>query len=99
MSLSAQHVPLSRLADLLSGALRAPVVDMTGLTGRYDFAIDLMAYIPMDADGKPAAGVENDVAGIVSNALQEQLGLKLEAKKTAVETIVVDRAEKTPSAN
>jgi uncharacterized protein (TIGR03435 family) len=99
MSLSAQHVPLSRLADLLSGALRAPVVDMTGLTGRYDFAIDLMAYIPMDADGKPAAGVENDVAGIVSNALQEQLGLKLEAKKTAVETIVVDKAEKTPTAN
>lgn len=99
MSLSAQHVPVSRLIDLLSGALRAPVVDMTGLTGRYDFAIDLMSYIPMDADGKPAAGVENDIAAIVSNALQEQLGLKLEFKKLAVDTIVVGKAEKTPTAN
>jgi uncharacterized protein (TIGR03435 family) len=29
---------------------RAPVVDMTGLTGRYDFSIDLRAYLPRDAN-------------------------------------------------
>jgi uncharacterized protein (TIGR03435 family) len=99
MSFSAQRVPMSRFVDFLSGPLRAPVVDLTGLTGRYDFTVDLMAYLPMDADGKPADGAAADVPTIISMALQEQLGLKLESRKIPVAMVVIDQAGKAPSEN
>src|ERR1019366_4255433 len=36
LSVSVQRAPVSQLIDLMSNVLRAPVIDMTGLTGRYD---------------------------------------------------------------
>jgi uncharacterized protein (TIGR03435 family) len=72
------------------------LVDMTGLTGRYDFAIDPMAHIAVDADGTPTAGVGNDAPTVVSMALQEQLGLKLESRKSPVAMVLIDHVEKAP---
>ena len=81
--------------------LDRPVVDQTGIKGRYDFTF---VFTPDDSqfNGHPpqlpkqADGV--DVAPSLFEAIQAQLGLKLEAKKTMVDTIVVDHVEK-PSAN
>ena len=36
---------LSRLTDILASALKTPVRDMTGLTGNYDFKLDLRPYL------------------------------------------------------
>jgi uncharacterized protein (TIGR03435 family) len=83
--------PMSALANQLSSVERRSVIDRTGLTGNYD--IDLK-WTPDDA---PAGG-DGDTGPSIFTALQEQLGLKLEAAKGPVETLVVDHAE-APSEN
>jgi uncharacterized protein (TIGR03435 family) len=63
----------------------APVVDETGLTGEYKVTID--TWSNPDVPG-----------GTIFDAV-EKLGLKLEPRKLTVETVVVDQASKTPTAN
>jgi uncharacterized protein (TIGR03435 family) len=68
-----------------------PVIDETGLHGHYQFAIDYQR--PDSAEGS---------AGPVSGSLMEavrRLGLKLEGRKAMVDQLVLDHAEKTPTAN
>ena len=81
---------MARLAEYLSSQMGRPVVDHTGLSGEYDFFV---AWASDDS-------ASNDTNGGVSvfAALQEQLGLKVEAAKGPIETIVVDSATKA-SAN
>jgi uncharacterized protein (TIGR03435 family) len=83
------------LVDMLSAQFDRPVVDATGLTEEYDFSL---SWIPQ----RPGADrtVAEDPAGPdLFAALQQQLGLKLEPKKGAIEVLVVDHAEKIPTAN
>ena len=90
----AQHATMAEFVKTLSGPLRTPVVDQTGLTGRYDFTVDLSSYF---ADTKP--GEQPDITGIVMSALRDQLGLSLESRKEPVEILVIDHVEKTPTGN
>ena len=81
------------LADRLSRApfqLDRPVVDFTGLAGRFDLTLD---WSPIDG---PA---ENTTGPSVFTALEEQLGLRLEPRKLPLEILVVDHANKTPTEN
>jgi uncharacterized protein (TIGR03435 family) len=83
------------LVDMLSAQFDRPVVDATGLTEEYDFSL---SWIPQ----RPGADrtVAEDPAGPdLFAALQQQLGLKLEPKKGAIEVLVVDHAEKIPTSN
>jgi uncharacterized protein (TIGR03435 family) len=80
---------MERLVYALSGRLRAPVVDRTGLTGLFDYNVVFSREdVPSDAGGPPA----------LATALQEEMGLRLEKGRSQVEIIVVDHVEK-PSAN
>lgn len=79
------------LALLLSGAAGRPVQDKTGLTGTYDMHLD-MGQPVLAADGAAEPGAS------VFSTLQEQLGLKLEARKGQVEILVIDHIER-PSHN
>ena len=91
--LTGKAVPMSALADRLSShlfGLDRPVVDRTGLQGLYDFTLD---WTP---DGVQGA---DDFRPSLFTALQEQLGLKLEAAKGAVAVLVVDSMERTPASN
>lgn len=90
----AQHATMSEFVGTLSGPLRTPVIDKTGLTGRYDFTVDLSSYF---APAKP--GQQPDMTSIIVSALREQLGLNLESKKEPVQILVIDHAAKNPSAN
>ena len=94
----AQRTTLAEAADLLSQPLQTPVVDMTGLTGRYDFSIDLAPYISGDLRRGPGDQAP-DIIAIAMTAIQEQLGLKLEPRKAPIEMLVVDHAEKVPTEN
>jgi uncharacterized protein (TIGR03435 family) len=86
-------VSMPDLADRLSRPpfqLERPVVDSTGLTGRFDLTLD---WSPID---KPA---ENAAAPSIVSAIEEQLGLRLEARKMPLEVLIVDHADRVPAAN
>ena|SRR5215472_347003 len=101
MTIVAQRTPMSQLVDGLVNVFRAPVIDQTGLTGKYDVTINAAKYL---ADIGPKEGgtggtAPMDPQAIIMRGLQEELGLKLEAKKMPVELVVIDRAEKVPAEN
>jgi uncharacterized protein (TIGR03435 family) len=93
-----QRGRMSQLADRLATILGRTVVDKTGLTGTYDIELtytpdpDMAHQLP---PGQPAPGIP---APSLFTAMQEQLGLKLQAGKGPVEVIVIDGAEK-PTGN
>lgn len=115
---------MTQLASQLSNQFARPVVDQTGLTGKYDIKLrfdpssmpsgrggmfgPVMMAGPPPAGGPPGGGdagrlgkggdgpapEEREQAPTIFAAVQEQLGLKLEAKKGPVEMLVIDRVEK-----
>ena len=85
----AQHATMAEFVTTLAGPLRTPVLDETGLTGRYDFTVDLSAYF---ADVK--AGEQPDIPSMMMSGLREQLGLNLESRKAPVEILVIDHMER-----
>ena len=88
---SGANVTVDMLVDQLSSIVGRSVIDKTGLTGSYDFALK---YTPDSAD---APSSDSQTPSIFV-AVQEQLGLKLEAQKGPVDLYIVDRVEK-PSEN
>jgi uncharacterized protein (TIGR03435 family) len=90
----------SDLAALLTTPSFGPVMDKTGLTGKYDFTLEYAAS-GETIEGLRARGIDVQPipASDLFTAMQEQLGLKLEAKKGPIEMLVVDHAEKTPTEN
>ena len=81
--------------------LDRPVVDETGLTSRYDFNF---VFTPDDSQFNghppqlPKAADDVEAAPSLFEAVQQKLGLKLEAKKAMVDVIAIDHVEK-PTAN
>lgn len=101
-TLTAHRVTMKDLAEQISEPLRRPVIDETGLTGRYEIRIDVSAYmqgVSGGGDGKGGGDGHIDVMSVLFTALQRQLGVKLESKKENVEILVVDHMEKTPTEN
>jgi len=94
---------MAALANTLARLLGRPVIDMTALTGRYDFDLEysgddsnVMMTMPAASGGTTPAAPELGVS-IFSSILR--LGLKLDAQKLAMDAIVVDHAEKIPTGN
>ena len=98
------------MADQVSGYMDRPVVDMTGLTGTYDVllnfteedyramlirsAINAGVVLPPQARQAMEAASGDSIASAMRAA-----GLKLEARKSPMDVLAIDHAEKTPSAN
>ncbi|WP_158819398.1 TIGR03435 family protein [Granulicella sp. S156] len=86
---------------LQSLVLDRPVVDQTGLTGKFDFTF---TFTPDDSEFNghppqlPKQADDVEAAPGLFDAIQQQIGLKLDAKKTPVDVIVIDHVDK-PSAN
>jgi uncharacterized protein (TIGR03435 family) len=78
--------------------LDRPVVDRTGLTGKYDFTLEWRPDQVQAGPNPPQLPPEVDARPDLFAAIQEQLGLKLEATKTPVEVMVVDKVQR-PSDN
>jgi uncharacterized protein (TIGR03435 family) len=84
---------MAALADRLSNAsfqLGRPVLDLTGLTGVYEFTL---VWAPDSAPEADASGPS------LFTAVQEQLGLKLEALRGQVGVLVVDSMQRRPTEN
>jgi len=91
------------LAEFLSPRLNRPVMDATGLTGKYDFTLywdsenmDARLRQPTERNSGPEA---MEPAPNIFSALQQQLGLRLEQSKSMMDILVIDRAEKIPTEN
>jgi uncharacterized protein (TIGR03435 family) len=78
---------IPRLVEILSGALGKIVANDTALTGEYDFTLEWVQDVDSEAAGPS-----------LTSALREQLGLRLEPVRRAIEVIVVDRIDR-PSGN
>jgi len=98
---------MGNLAKFLSGQLRRPVTDATGLNGKYDTVLTWASEgnMPVRAGtaassdaGASASAPEVEPLPTIVQAVQA-LGLKLEQKKGQVDILVIDHAEKEPTEN
>jgi uncharacterized protein (TIGR03435 family) len=94
------------MVDFAKGMQRSvtdkPVVDQTGLTDRYDFKLvwtpDETQFSALGVKVTPPTTDDPNAPPGLYPAIQEQLGLKLEATKAMTGVIVIDHVEK-PTAN
>jgi uncharacterized protein (TIGR03435 family) len=95
LRLEFHRTSIAQLADFLStlAALDRPVRDRSGLSGVYDFKLDLH-----EVAGPWASEAERLAAPSMTTVLQEQLGLKFQAVKDGVDVLAIDQVER-PSAN
>lgn len=91
-------VTMGNFAGILSGRVDRPVVDGTGLTGSYDFELQ---WTPQAAPASPNPDEASpDPSGpSIFTAVQEQLGLRLEARRAPVPLLVLDHVERAPTPN
>src|SRR6185437_143222 len=105
ITLAAHNLKMADLAAGMQGfVMDRPVVDETGLTDRYDFQLKWMPddsqFAQFAGTGfklPPASSDANTSPGLYT-AIQEQLGLKIEATKALDDVMVIDQVEK-PSPN
>ncbi|MDP9051099.1 MAG: TIGR03435 family protein [Acidobacteriota bacterium] len=96
--LPANNATMENFAGLLQEVvLDKPVVDQTGLKGRYDFTLK---WAPDESqfDGHMHPNDAPDAPPNLFTAVQEQIGLKIDSTKAKVDVMVVDHVEK-PTAN
>lgn len=106
-----QNITMSQFADLLRGRapdLQTPVLDSTGIKGGWDFTLTFnpVARLVLAAGARPpeagpggtAPAASEPTAGYsIYEALEKELGLKLEKTKRSTQVIVIDHLEQTPT--
>jgi uncharacterized protein (TIGR03435 family) len=90
--IGAMGISTDELAQQLSRQLGTPVVNRTGLQGRYDFNLNWSGGNGSSTESGSASGSPS--APPLSTAVQQQLGLKLEPQKAPMPVLVIDRVEK-----
>jgi len=92
------------LRRIAGGYVRVPIEDQTGLDGSYDFTLSFSAIGLLNArgggpgGGGNAAGDASDPTGGLSlfDAVERQLGLKLESRKRPMKVLVIDSVQEKP---
>jgi uncharacterized protein (TIGR03435 family) len=94
--LDANGIELRNLANELPVQGR-PIVDMTGLTGRYDvdltFTPEVFSAAALERRGTTALPGVDPNGPPLATALADQLGLKLEGRRAPIEVVVIDQIE------
>lgn len=101
--ITCRNITMSEFATLLfkgmaSGYVGGPVFDATGLDGRWDFTVSFSPAPPQNPTG---TGDSSDPSGVVTlpDAIQKQLGIRMEMQKQPVEVLVIDHLERKPTEN
>jgi uncharacterized protein (TIGR03435 family) len=94
-----EAVPMPQLAEFLGRIMHIPaearpVVDQTGLSGHFDFTLDIQRYYDDTPDNRGRV----DMEGNVRRALNLR-GLKLVSTHAPVEILIIDHADRLPFAN
>lgn len=84
---------MGELAAFLAAPMQTPITDRTSLVDRYDFTLDFTPYL---TESRQAMKLNPGM--VIIPALEEELGLKLDLRKTDVQMFVIDHVEK-PSPN
>jgi uncharacterized protein (TIGR03435 family) len=79
---------MAKFTEVLALQVDRPVIDSTGLTGKYDVRVEFAADL-----------ANSQSSSDLFTALTEQLGLKLESRKGPVDLLIVDSASKLPTEN
>lgn len=87
-----QEETMEQLAGILSSQVGSPVSDATGLQGKYDIGLYWSTR-------RLAADAGDDPGPTIFDAVQEQLGLRLQAKKGMIDVLAIDHVDKTPTEN
>jgi uncharacterized protein (TIGR03435 family) len=108
LRLVCQNITMAQFAEQILGFYpdaHYPVLDETGLEGAWDFTLSysIILNLPpaLAGRGGGAAGEPPDPSGAISfaQALEKQLGLKLETHKRPVRVLVIDHIEERPTEN
>jgi uncharacterized protein (TIGR03435 family) len=111
MHMEAEKMPMEGLVELIGKLVNKPVVDQTGLKGKYKVALDIPmaemmamaraagAPVPNPPGTGPADAASDPSGSSTIFQTVKTLGLNLEARKLPIEIIVVDKCEKTPTEN
>ena len=99
-TLEAKRMSMTELAAALADSMDKPVADKTGLSGLYEFKVDL----PLDATtvaelfkfGLPLKG---DPQGVSESRAAEALGLRLERSREPISVLVIDKINRAPTEN
>jgi len=110
--MTARAQTINQLLNTIARQLNRPVIDGTGLTGKFDFQLEFSGDTPMGMGGMlpppppggggigpSSADSPEDLAPALPTALQQQLGLRLEGKKIPLPTVTVEKADKVPTEN
>ena len=101
--LGAKNVSMQRFVESLSSSLSRPVYDVTGLEGEYDFKLlwapDISGVVRRQDGSVVSSEPSADPRPALQEAVQTQLGLRLEPTNVQVDVLVIDHADKTPTAN
>jgi len=98
-AMDGQRVSMVELAQTLSDLLGGPVLDATAVPGVFDFRLTWTPTIDVprpglsDEDGERSVLPQDSTPSLFA-ALQEQFGLKLEARKAPLDVLVIDHAQK-----
>lgn len=89
-----QNMDFVGLVNYLANVLGQPVKNMTGLTGRYTFALEFRqpepAPVPAGGNQLPRA---DEFRSVVLDAVEEQLGLKLQPRQIPTDVLIVDHVQ------
>ncbi len=111
-ALICQNITMAQFADLLQGRagnLNSPILDSTGIQGGWDFTLTVNPILSLNlaaALRPPEAGQPGDSGATASDpsggysifeAIEKQLGLKLEKQKRSASIVVIDHIEQTPT--
>ena len=102
-SIDARSMTMTQFANVLAIVLGRPVVDRSGIDGRFDIHLNLdpqgvnlgngFTGLTSDADQRDGAQPS------IFSALQQQLGLRLQSHKEPTDVIVIDRLNRLPTDN
>jgi uncharacterized protein (TIGR03435 family) len=99
-----QNMSMSGLVNMLANILGRPVSDETGLAGVYKVSFEYKAdegretgLAALNPAPPPPSDQPDPFASVFTSV--QSMGLKLETRKVALDMVIVDRAEKTPTAN
>ena len=95
MQMQFAKMPMDALSMIVASYLREPVIDMTGLEGRYQVTLD-----SSPAEMRPdASGMASEPSGASLISAVQRLGHRLERRKAPIALLVVDHVKQVPKEN